>query len=233
MSIRHLCLFLLIAPLNAQAESEIITADAYRTFKFPYSCNIEISESANSQKSVFKVYLKGDLGLAVQKEPTKARGRKLLVKSDELWIFTPSIKRPIRIGLDQKLSGEVSNGDILRTNFAEDYTAVVNNSGTEIILKLAKKKIGATYAKIDYFIALKSFEPKKAMFFAPSGKLLKTATYAKPNRVLNQNFIDTIQVQDSVTANKSVIKYSNCKRENIDDSFFNKDSIADQADDNY
>ena len=45
----------------------------------------------------------------------------------DMWIFTPNIKRPVRISLEQKLTGEVANGDIARTNFSEDYTPEIQS----------------------------------------------------------------------------------------------------------
>jgi len=67
--------------------------------------------------------------LTVQTEPERARGRKLLMKEYDIWLYTPNIKKPLRISLEQKLTGEVANGDIARTNYAEDYDATL--LGTE------------------------------------------------------------------------------------------------------
>ena len=47
----------------------------------------------------------------------------MLMKDYDMWLFTPNIKKPLRISLEQKLTGEVSYGDIAKTNYAEDYNA--------------------------------------------------------------------------------------------------------------
>src|SRR5262249_23659924 len=42
--------------------------------------------------------------------PERQKGRKLLMEGDSLWLYTPDIKRPARVSLQQRLTGEVSNG---------------------------------------------------------------------------------------------------------------------------
>ena len=42
----------------------------------------------------------------------------MLMKGRDLWVFTPNVSQPIRLGLAQRLTGQVANGDLARANFS-------------------------------------------------------------------------------------------------------------------
>ena len=39
-----------------------------------------------------------------------------------IWVFIPNLKRSVRVGLSQKLTGQAANGDISRMRWSGDYT---------------------------------------------------------------------------------------------------------------
>ncbi len=43
---------------------------------------------------------------------------------DDMWIYLPDTSRPVRITPLERLSGDASNGDVARTNYAVDYSPV-------------------------------------------------------------------------------------------------------------
>ncbi|MFM8312725.1 MAG: outer membrane lipoprotein-sorting protein, partial [Deltaproteobacteria bacterium] len=76
-------------------------------------------EGSTSNETVYLVHTKdNDNSLVETKVPERMRGRKLLMKKQDLWLFLPTLKKPTRVGFEQRLTGEVSNGDLARTNFA-------------------------------------------------------------------------------------------------------------------
>jgi outer membrane lipoprotein-sorting protein len=182
----------------------------------------------------YKVWSKGTLmSLVDTVEPERQKGRKLLMINDDLWFITPDVKRPTRVSFQQRLTGEVSNGDLSRTNFSGDYNSTIlseekfKGKDDVWVLKLEAARKGVTYSSIKYWVAKKGFLPLKAEFFAASGKLLKTAIYSKPLNILGAERMTSVLIQDAIQAtNESIIHYSNHKREKIDESFFNKDSLA-------
>ena len=96
--------------------------------------------------------------------PQRQKGRKLLMIQNDLWFFTPDIKRPARVSFQQKLTGEVANGDISRTNFAGDYNATIVKTDkikgrTAWVLDLKAARTGVTYAAIKYWVEQKTFMP--------------------------------------------------------------------------
>ncbi|MBY0413343.1 MAG: outer membrane lipoprotein-sorting protein, partial [Bdellovibrionales bacterium] len=132
----------------------------------------------DDKKEVYSVSFRDvNASLTEQTEPERARGRKLLMKEYDIWMYTPNIKKPLRISLEQKLTGEVSNGDIAKTNYAEDYDASImsiekkgNEEYYKLNLKAKNKKV--TYGRIEYLVNKKDFAPLEATFFALSGKPL-------------------------------------------------------------
>jgi len=109
-----------------------------------HTFNVTVTDQDN-KKEVFHVSFKDvNHSLTEQSEPERAKGRKLLMKDYDIWLFTPNIKRALRISLEQKLTGQVSNGDIARTNYAEDYDAslikIEKRNGIDVYILELKAK---------------------------------------------------------------------------------------------
>lgn len=210
-------------------------SDEARAPKIPFSfqANVTNYNGSESQNNIYRVSIKGtELSLIDQLEPVRMVGRKLLMKGHDLWLYTPEIKRPTRIGFEQRLTGEVSNGDLARTRFYEDYTASL--TGQETIdgkpcykLHLTAKDNSVTYRQIDYWVEKVTFLPKKALFYAISGKLLKSAAYSNFKLILGHSRMTKTLIRDAVQPTKqSIMIYTGQKAENFDDSFFNKESFG-------
>lgn len=185
------------------------------------------------KESKYKVWSKGpQMSLVDTTAPERQKGRKLLMIQDDLWFYTPDIKRPTRVSFQQKLTGEVSNGDISRTNFAGDYNATIINTEKykdkmAWVLKLEANRKGVTYNSIKYWVSQSDFMPLMAEFYANSGKLIKRAIYSKPETIMGGTRVTSTLIQDAIqTANESIIHYSGHKKEKLDESFFNKDNLA-------
>ncbi|TET58563.1 outer membrane lipoprotein-sorting protein, partial [Candidatus Aerophobetes bacterium] len=71
--------------------------------------------------SKFEVLVKGiDKSLVKFTYPRRDKGKVMLMVGNNLWIYIPTARNPIRISQQQRLMGQVSNGDVARTNFAAD-----------------------------------------------------------------------------------------------------------------
>lgn len=196
-----------------------------------HSFNVTITNQEN-KKEVYKVAFKDvNSSLTEQTEPERARGRKLLMNDYDIWLYTKNIKKPLRISLEQKLTGEVANGDIARTNYAEDYDATIlgvekrgNNEFYKLELKAKNKKV--TYGRIEYYVSKKDFIPMEATFFALSGKPLKRATFSdfKPIQGLSRS--TKMVITDYLQKEKvNTLIFSDHRPEKFDDSLFNKDRL--------
>jgi outer membrane lipoprotein-sorting protein len=209
-------------------------ADDMRFIDTDVSFQVEVEDIKGSSrlKTRYKVYNKGAKASRVETTfPERSAGRKILMTNDDLWLFTPDIKRPTRISLQQRLTGEVANGDIARTQYSEDYNAEIkgeeNLGGQELYhLLLTKKKDEVTYPAIEYWVSKKDFAPVKALFKTDSGKVLKSAVYKEPKSYLNHKMITRIEIQNALNKDqRSILTFSSYKKENLDASFFNKETL--------
>ena len=96
-------------------------ADQIRFPREPFEVNVQIRTSSDG-KSVdtrqYKVLSKGNTNTLVMiTEPASERGQIMLMKGRDLWIYMPSVSQPIRLSLGQRLTGQVANGDLARSNF--------------------------------------------------------------------------------------------------------------------
>lgn len=153
------------------------------------------------------------------------------MKDYDIWLFTPNIKKALRISLEQKLTGQVSNGDIARTNYAEDYEAeILGNEkkpqGGVIKLILTAKNKKVTYGKIEYVVSKKDFSPQEATFFAISGKALKKARFMDFKLIKGMTRATKMVIEDFIQKDKvSTLVFGDHKEEQFTESLFNKDRL--------
>lgn len=197
-----------------------------------HTFTVQVTNTKTDKKELYKVFFKNvNSTLTEQLEPEKSKGRKMLMKDYDIWLFTPNIKKPIRISLEQKLTGEVSNGDIAKTNYAEDYDAKVlatenTPNGKMVKLELVAKNKKVTYGRIEYSLLEKDFSPQEAIFFALSGKPLKRARFLDYKKIQGEMRATKMVIQDYIQKEKeSVLVFDNYKRESLSESMFNKDSL--------
>lgn len=196
-----------------------------------HSFDVNVIDQDNKSEMYHVSFKNVNQTLTEQTEPDRARGRKLLMKDYDIWLYTPNIKKPLRISLEQKLSGQVSNGDIARTNYAEDYEATLNS-----IEKLDKKEFykldlvaknkKVTYSKIEYLVSKKDYAPIEATFFALSGKPLKRAKFLDFKLINGMARSTKMYIQDYLQKTKfSTLIFSNHKEESFNDNLFNKERL--------
>lgn len=213
--------------LNSAASKELEVSDKFRRLNRSHEMLVKITVSDSKDVSIYSVLNDDESSLAVQKKPERSADRKLLMKEEDLWLFTPQTSRAIKIGMDQRLVGDVSYGDILRTRFREDYKSkVISQDQKEVVLELDKVSKSAAYHKIKYHLQAKTFKPLKALFFAPSGKLLKTAEFVEFKKINSQSIVTKIKITDATTSRSSLIEYTQFKPRKFTAETFNKESIS-------
>lgn len=189
--------------------------------------NVTITNQDNKVE-VYQVSFKDvNNSLTIQTQPERARGRKMLMKDYDIWLYMPSIKKPLRISLEQKLTGEVANGDIARTNYAEDYDATILSSEKDVYkLELKAKNKKVTYGRIEYIVSKKDYSPIGAVFYAISGKPLKSAEFLDFKPVQGMNRSTKMVIRDFIQkSNFSTLVFSDQVEKTFNDSLFNKDRM--------
>jgi outer membrane lipoprotein-sorting protein len=218
------------------APAEILKkADDARAPEGTFSFFVKIKDYDGAKllrTNLYKVFSKGDTYALIETEsPLRLKGRKILLRGDDLWLYLPSVKRPTRISLQQRLTGEVANGDIARTRFFEDYAAKISGKETvegkpHFILDLVAKNDSVTYRRVQLWVDQKTYQPSKAQFYAISGKLLKTSLYSDFKTALGQPRASRVIIKDALASNKqSHLNYYQYQRETLDDSFFTKEAL--------
>jgi outer membrane lipoprotein-sorting protein len=138
-------------------------------------------------------------------EPAAARGQEVLRQGDNAWVYMPNLKRSVRMAnRDSFQGGDFNNADVLRTNYARDYSATVAEDPSlpgAYLLELKAKTDDASYDRVRLWVARKDAMPLKGEYYAASGKLLRAAEFLdvrafaggarRPSRVVMRNMVAT------------------------------------------
>lgn len=232
--------FYLFAPpaLALTADDIVRKADERRMPAAPLAFTAQVKEMQGANvtgETKYQVLSRGrEAGIVETVFPERQQGRKILMEGDNLWLYTRDTKRPARVSMQQKLSGEIANGDLARTDFHGDYDAElvgkekIDGGKESYRLRLKAKREGVTYSRIDYWVNTKDFFPVKAVFYAVSGKALKQGVYLEPKTVMGQKVITKLKVTDIMDPNRSsMLTYMNHRKQRLPASLFNKEAMND------
>ena len=187
-------------------------------------------KSATTQK--FNVSVK-DLTKSLVRftDPPENRGRVLLMVGQNLWIQIPSTNQPVRISPQQRLLGQVSNGDVARVVYSFDYGPTLKGQaqvdGTPCNeLELTAKTSDATYGRILLWSDAANDRPLKAEFYTTDGRLLKTALYKNYVHVLGKARPMLTEISDAVRhGDETTLQESDLRIANQPASDFEKDNL--------
>lgn len=91
-------------------------------------------------------------------EPLRTKGLRLLQVQRNMWIYRPTMKKPVAISPRQRLSGQASLGDTASTGYARDHVATYlrrdNDKGeASHVLDLTAGSTSTTYDRIIYWVS--------------------------------------------------------------------------------
>ncbi len=185
-----------------------------------------------SEHRKYRVLSKGNDNTVVMiLEPASERGQIMLMKGRDLWVFMPNVSQPIRLGLAQRLTGQVANGDLARANFTGDYTPRLLRSekldGEEnYVLELQAVDRGVTYHRVMLWVDKSNFRPRKAEFYSLSNRLMKTCTYENFAPMAGKRRPTKLVMEDRLKpGNTSVMEYESMKLRDLPDKVFSKDYL--------
>lgn len=215
------------------AEGILLKADEVRNPQLDYVVHVSVTSVKAKQgprQSTFEVMVKGkDKTVIKTLSPAMEEGRILLMRDRDLWAFLPDVSKPLRISLQERLLGEVANGDIARANFSGDYTPQITKS--EIIedreyyiLELAAKTDEVTYAKVILWVEKETHHPLKSEFYAVSGRLLKTCSYENYRQLAGRLRPSRLVMFDPIVKGQySTIEYDEMQIQELPEKYFTKD----------
>ena len=210
-------------------------ADAVRNPQIDYTVNVKVTSTRpNKSPSVYTytALIKGrDKSVVKTVSPEVDRGRILLMNGSNFWGYLPNVSKPLRISLQERLVGEVANGDLARTNFSGDYDIIsskeVVEKGEKLhVLDLKAKTEDITYGRVVIWIRQGSYQPVRAEFYAFSGRLLKNCEYGGYKSLGGGTRPTQLTLRDAVNKDQySVLIYSDMVVAPLPDKYFNKDAM--------
>lgn len=237
--------FLTLTPMPALSQSPVgddalardilERSDAIRFPAEGFQVDINITNSATGQaleKRKYRVLSKGNENTVVMiLEPASERGQIMLMKGRDLWVFMPNVSQPIRLGLAQRLTGEVANGDLARANFAGDYNPSILRTemldGQEhYVLELIGVDRGVTYRRVLLWVNKANHRPRKAEFYTLSNRLMKTCSYENFRDMAGRQRPSRLVMTDALkSGEQSVLEYEQMQLRNLPDKVFSKDYL--------
>ena len=211
------------------AEALLKRSDTYRNGWPSFITHVKITNYESGkpdEEKLYEVSQKGTDKTYVEFLSPREKGRHLLMLGDDMWIYLPDTSRPVRITPLERLSGDASNGDVARTNYAIDYSAAYLreekiNGENCYVLNLAAKRKGATYQRILYWIRVEDARPVRAEFYLTSGKHIKSATFDQYETSNGKLLLKKLTLYDEIRHNShSVLEYSNMTPRNLPDKLF-------------
>jgi outer membrane lipoprotein-sorting protein len=204
-------------------------SDTYRNGWPSFVTHVKITNyeaGKADEEKLYEVSQKGTDKTYVEFMSPREKGRHLLMLIDDMWVYLPDTSRPVRITPLERLSGDASNGDVARTNYAADYTPsyvrMEKVGATECyVLDLTAKRKGATYQRILYWIRAEDARPVKAEFYLTSGKHIKSATFDDYANFDGRLLLHRLTLYDEIRHNShSVLEYSGSVPRALPDKLF-------------
>jgi len=111
--------------------------------------------------------------------PASEKGRSTLRLGDNMWLYIPSVGKPLRItSLQSVVGGVFNNSDILRLDYSTEYSATILEETSETYLLDCKAKTSAVaYDRLKMKVDKKTMLPATIECYAASGMLIKTLHY--------------------------------------------------------
>lgn len=138
-----------------------------------------INIEPNGAKKEFVIYSvkKGkDQTASLFLSPSSDKGRSTLRQGDNMWLYIPSVGKPVRItSLQSVIGGVFNNADIMRLDYAQEYDVKsIEEQGDHYLLDLKAKTGDVAYDKLKMKVDKKLILPTEIEAYAVSGMLLKT-----------------------------------------------------------
>lgn len=220
---------------DALARSILEKADEIRFPKDGFQVDIDITSTTPDQapdQRKYRVLSKGnDSTVVMILEPAAERGQIMLMKGRDLWVFMPNVSQPIRLGLAQRLAGQVANGDLARANFTGDYTPQLLRSEQikgedHYLLELTAVDRGVTYHRVLLWVNKSNYRPRKAEFYSLSNRLMKSCTYENFKDMTGRTRPTRLVMDDALRQGaQSVLEYHEMKLRDFPDKIFTKDYL--------
>jgi len=143
---------------------------------------INIEPDSSRKEFVLYTIKKGqDRMVALFLSPASEKGRTTLRLDNNMWLYMPSVGKPLRITSLQSIVGGVfNNSDILRLDYSEEYTVESSrDEGEHYLLGLKARSGTVAYDSLAMLVDKKNLIPTEIRCYASTGILIKTLHYSE------------------------------------------------------
>ena len=137
---------------------------------------IDIEPNGRQKEYIFYSIKKGrDKTALVFLAPASEKDRAMLRIGDNMWLYIPSVGRPIRQTSLQSVTGGIfNNADILALDLSVEYSAsILSQNKQEYILDLKAKTQTVAYARVKLWVQKSGLIVKKMECYSATNMLLK------------------------------------------------------------
>lgn len=140
--------------------------------------NVE-PDGSRKEYVLFSVKKGRDKLVALFLDPPSERDRATLRLGENMWLYIPSVGKPVRItSLQSVIGGVFNNADILRLDYAAEYdVAATEEAADSWVLSLKAKTAEVAYDKLTMRVDKKTVLPLTIECYAASGMLIKTLRF--------------------------------------------------------
>ena len=138
---------------------------------------MNIEPSGRKKEFVLFTVKKGkDRVAALFLSPASDKGRSTLRLEDNMWLYIPNVGKPVRItSLQSVVGGVFNNADILRLDYAEEYSVSrVEDLSKEYLLHLKAKSNSVAYDQLKMWVDKENKLPSKIECLTQTSMLIKT-----------------------------------------------------------
>jgi hypothetical protein len=170
-------------------------------------------------KKEFVMYV-GKLGrdkvLGAFLAPKSELGRATLRIGENMWLYIPNVRKPVRITSLQSVTGGLfNNSDIMSLDYADEYDCVsVTPKEGRKVLELKAKNRSVAYERLVITADAETHIPETIECYTSSDMLVKTLHF--------KNITDSPLYKGA----KSIMIYSQMKRQKLDEQLFNINSMS-------
>ena len=194
-----------------------------------YSGDQQLDES--SLRGVLKLGLGADHTKVLMyfTQPASSRGQKLLVDGDSVYILFPRTSNPIRLSPLEVLTGQASDGDVIRT-FAKDYDIdafseeeLEGTAAYRFSLVATAAASDSSYKRVLLWVDKANSRLLYAEYYAASGALLKKAYYRDYASAMGKDFPTTVDIYSGLDAKKhTTMSFSKLGSQSLPETAFRR-----------
>jgi outer membrane lipoprotein-sorting protein len=161
--------------------------------------------------------------------PASEVGRATLRLGDNLWLYIPTVAKPIRItSLQSVVGGVFNNADILRLDYNVEYDMrQLEDLGAEYLLDLKAKTGAVAYDQLKMWVDKATVVATKIECYAATGLLLKTL-YFKERKPFDDGTLRPAVIETDSPLYKgyrSIMVYAKVQKRSFPDEVFTLDFL--------